>query len=507
MPTCAVYARVSDESQVKGDSLDHQIAFCKEVARRKSLEGVEPWLTPDAYVFVDQGITGTSLVKREQVKRLIRDARERKFDIVLFKGISRFARDTVDALLMLRTLLSCNVRVISMEENFDSQRDNAEFVFTIHSALAQAESEKTAIRVRMGATEKAKQGKWNGKAPDGYLLNPESKRLEIDSEFSLTIREVFSLYLDGYGCLRIANILNGRGIRTKQGNLWTQRNISRLLRNPVYAGDVAYGRRERRLEVPDEQDPLSRKKKTVWVSDPDQVIMCREAHPAIIDRETSSRVSVLMAKRRVMPGQAGKLHLLTKGLMLCRCGSSMTIKYNGHGTPYYRCIGQANKGRSFCAQRYIRAQDVEDAVLRRVREDIVDVIQLEQVSLTYHPSQELDVRQSDVEHQMEAQLRKSQLLFDQFASGTVSDEQFVRMNQQVREQIAMLRRSQQDLLQLRNQVASHTDTQSLIRGAMQNLLSLETKEAQATRQILETLIDRVLVMEKGIEIQYRFAKP
>jgi DNA invertase Pin-like site-specific DNA recombinase len=506
MPTCAIYARVSDESQVKGDSIDHQIAFCKEIARRRSLEGGEPWRTPDTLVYVDEGITGTSLVKREQVQRLIRDARERKFDIVLFKGISRFARDTVDALLMLRTLLSCNVRVISMEENFDSQRDNAEFVFTIHSALAQAESEKTAIRVRMGAAQKAKQGKWNGKAPDGYVLNPETKRLEIDPEFAPVIREVFSLYLDGYGCRRIAEILNGRGVRTKQGKLWTHRYISRLLRNPAYAGDVAYGRRERKLAVLDEHNPLSRRKRTVWVRDPEQVVMCRNAHPAIVDRETFSRVAVLMAKRKTMPGRTGKLHLLTKGLMRCRCGSSMTIKYNGWGTSYYRCIGQANKGRSFCGQGYIRAEDVEEAVLRRVKEDIAEILQLEQMSLTYHPSQELDARLREVEHQIEAQLRKSQLLFDQFANGAVSDEQFVRMNQELRDRIAALRRSQQELLQLRDQIVSHVDIQSLIRDAMYNLLSSKTKDAQATRQILETLIDRVLVTEKGLEIQYRFAK-
>ncbi|MCL6599897.1 MAG: recombinase family protein [Alicyclobacillus macrosporangiidus] len=506
MPTCAIYARVSDESQVKGDSIEHQIAFCKEVARRRSLEGGEPWLTPDTLVYVDEGITGTSLVKREQVQRLIRDAREHKFDIVLFKGISRFARDTVDALLMLRTLLSCNVRVISMEENFDSHRDNAEFVFTIHSALAQAESEKTAIRVRMGATQKAKQGKWNGKAPDGYVLNPETKRLEIDPEFAPVIREVFALYLDGYGCRRIANILNERGIRTKQGKLWTQRNISRLLRNPAYVGDVAYGRRERKLAVPDEHDPLSLRKKTVWVSDPERVIVCRNAHPAIIDRETFSKVAVLIAKRRNMPGRTGKLHLLTKGLMRCRCGSSMTIKYNGRGTPYYRCVGQADKGRSFCGQRYIRAQDVEEAVLRRVKEDIAEVLRLDQVAVTYHPSQELDMRLREVEHQIEAQLRKSQLLFDQFANGTLSEEQFVRMNQDLRDRIAALRRSQQELHQLRDKLALHVDAQTLIKDAMHNLLSLNTKDAQATRQILEVLIDRVLVTEKGIEIQYRFAK-
>lgn len=141
MPTCAINARVSDESLLKGESIEHIISLCQEVARRRSIETGEPWIVTHALTYVDGGITGTSLVKRAEVQRLLRDARVRKFDVVQFKGISRFARDTVDALVMLRSLLACGVRVVSMEENFDSQRDHAEFVFTIHSALARAESE------------------------------------------------------------------------------------------------------------------------------------------------------------------------------------------------------------------------------------------------------------------------------------------------------------------------------------------------------------------------------
>src|SRR5579875_3588601 len=143
MLICAVYARVSDASQVRGESIDHQIRFCREIARLRSAESGEAWHIPEDLVYVDAGVSGTSLVKRTEAQRLIQDAREGRFQVVLFKGISRFARDTVDALVMLRTLLACGVRVLSMEENYDSQRDGAEFLFTIHSALAQAESEKT----------------------------------------------------------------------------------------------------------------------------------------------------------------------------------------------------------------------------------------------------------------------------------------------------------------------------------------------------------------------------
>lgn len=506
MPTCAIYARVSDESQVKGDSIEHQISFCEEMARRRSLEGGEPWATPHNLIYVDEGITGTSLIKRTQVQRLIHDARAHLFDIVLFKGISRFARDTVDALVMLRTLLSCNVRVISMEENFDSQRDNAEFVFTIHSALAQAESEKTAIRVRMGAMQKARSGQWNGQPPDGYTLNSKTKRLEIDWSFAPIIQEIFELYLNGYGSRRIADFLNKRGQTTKRGYPWTQRNISRILENPVYVGDVAYGRRERHFAVPDEDNLFLRKKIVQWVTEMDKVIMCKDAHPAIVDRDTFAKAALARTARRVTKsGRVGKMHLLTKGLLKCSCGGNMTIRYNGSGTPYYRCLRQMDLGRSFCDQPYVRADEVESAVLDRVRMDVANTFQFDGVTVSLHSTNTLDEQRVDIGRELAEQIRKSQLLFDKLSNGVLSDEQFAQMNQSIRARIEQLRRLEQELMTRAQSTKNEVDEQTLAENAMKRLLSKETKDLQITRKLLETLIDHVLISGKMVKIYYRFS--
>jgi site-specific DNA recombinase len=504
MPTCAIYARVSDESQVKGDSIEHQISFCREIARRRSKESDDPWITPDALVYVDEGITGTSLVKRSAVQRLIRDARARRFDVVLFKGISRFARDTVDALVMLRTLLACGVRVVSIEENFDSQRDNAEFVFTIHSALAQAESEKTAVRVRMGALQKAKQGKWNGQAPDGYLLNPETQRLEIDKTFAPVIREIFRRYVQGYGSRKIAAMLNEQGQLTKRGCLWTQRNISRILKNPVYVGDVAYGRRERRLEVPSDEDMLARRKKTVWVDNPDDVVVCRDAHPAIVDRATFENVAAIMAERRRKPGRSGDVHLLSRGLMKCRCGSSMVVKYNGRGTRYYRCLRQADCGRKACSQPFLRADEVEAAVLERVRADVSDVFEFDTIDMVRDPLEEMNAQLQEIERQIEKLVKASQMLFEQFAEGTVSKDQFGPLNQNFRERISRLRETARELTDAKNGVTPWAEIPSRLRDAMRELLSVRTSDIHVTRQLLERLVQTILVDRMELHIVYKF---
>lgn len=375
MKTYAIYARVSDESQLKGDSIDHQISYCMEHARRKSLEEKSVWEISESFIYIDEGITGTSLVKRDAVKRLIRDARLGCFQIVLFKGISRFARDTVDALLMLRALTASGVRVISMEENFDSQYDHAEFIFTIHSALAQAESEKTAIRVRVGVSQKAKTGQWNGQPPDGYFLNSLSKHLEIDEEFATRIRGIFMMYLSGLGCRKIAQELNKKKQYTKRGNLWSAKTISRVLNNPAYVGDVVYGRREKRFSLPDNAQEFTRKKSVIWVNDQTRIVRCANAHPAIVPRWIFDAVQESLEIQRFASGSDNHQFLLTKGRLLCQCGSRMTITYNRSGIAYYRCTKKKECKKSIGYSKYLRALDLEQLVLMQLRSDILAALE------------------------------------------------------------------------------------------------------------------------------------
>lgn len=512
MNICAIYARVSDESQLKGDSIGHQISYCKENARRRSLDDGTQWFTPESLVYVDEGITGTSMVKRPAVQRLIRDARTRQFEVVLFKGISRFARDTVDALLMLRTLTACGVRVVSMEENFDSRRDSAEFIFTIHSALAQAESEKTAIRVRVGASQKARSGKWNGQAPDGYILNRETKHLQIDESYAPVIRDIFSMYLCGMGCRKIADVLNGDNRHTKRGNLWTQRNISRLLRNPVYVGDVVYGRREKQLSFPDESDPLARKKRTVWAIDPERLTVCKNAHPCIVSREVFEKAEEIMDKRRSKSGPTGYRYLLTKGLLICTCGSSMTITYNKAGTPYYRCLQQRDSGKSTCNSGHIRALDLEREVLARVRRDVLESLRVDALALPQQSSQGIEQQLKSVQNKIDQEINRSQRLFDQYTQERLLDEQYARMNKTIQNRIQTLQKTRDKLTKEMATMEKELDAELLVRLAMRDFLQVDSKNARLTREILELFVANVGVLrsvegKKAICINYRFTLP
>lgn len=377
MKSCAIYARVSDELQTRGESVAHQVSFLREYVRRKNFHAQDIWLTPDELIYCDEGISGTSIVRRAAVQALLRDAQAGKFTIVLFKGISRFARDTVDALIMLRMLQAYGLRVISFEENYDSAKDSAELIFTMHSAVAQYESEKIGIRVRVGNFEKARSGQWTGRVPDGYVLDPVTKRLQIDSVRQQVIERIFFYATSMNGASRIADQLNKEGLRTRAEGIWTAQKVLRILRNPVYVGEVHYGRRLRKLLPPGDEDPLARHYRVTWNFDRETIAVCSEAHPALVSRDTFARIQTWFTADRPRKGRIGTPRLL-QGLLFCSCGEPMKVKQSGRGVYYYRCEKRA-RGVTACQQPYLRAEDAETLVKEQLLLDLTAELTLRQL--------------------------------------------------------------------------------------------------------------------------------
>lgn len=502
MPICAIYARVSDEEQVKGESIDHQISFMREFAKRRGEEHQEPWATPEQFILRDEGISGTSIIRRPAVQKLIHAAKQRQFDIVLFRGISRFARDTVDALVMLRTLQACGVRVISFEESFDSFRDNAELIFTMHSAVAQYESEKIGIRVKLGNLEKAKQGKWCGSVPDGYKLDKETKHLHPDPLRASIIQDIFRLYEQGYGTVRICGMLNEQGIRSANGALWNFTRVRRILRNSVYCGDVIYGMREQVLAPPDEDNPLNRRYRTVMTKDISQVAVCRDAHEALITRQQYQRVQDVLAKRKTKPGRTSLNYLLI-GVFKCKCGSPMNTKHNGRGTRYYRCRLRYTKGYTLCDQGYVRADEIEEAIVQQLRMDILPRIDAERLKMEVNQQRGTPIDEALGEQmkatakELDREFQRSMMLFDRLTDGALSEEQYLAMNQKIRERIDSLTQIKA-ALERRMMHLEKSDTEPDVIELLHDVLS----HAAITRESIRTLIKEIRISEEGLEMDY-----
>lgn len=246
----AAYCRVSTDKEEQLDSLQHQKEFFVEYAKRNRHELYR--------LYADEGISGTSLKKREEFKRLMQDAELGLFQMVVVKDISRFARNTVDALQSIRKLKSMGINTLFLTANMDTMGDS-EFIITLFSAMAQEESNNLSKRVKWGKRINAEKGR----VPQrlfGYD-RIDKFTLAVNSDEAQIVRKIFSLYIDqGLGCRTISLTLNRENDKTKYGYDWNARAVRRILVNPIYCGTLVNHKYEiedfltgKQVNIPEDQ--------------------------------------------------------------------------------------------------------------------------------------------------------------------------------------------------------------------------------------------------------------
>ena len=249
----AAYCRVSTEKEAQIDSLEKQIEFFNEFTKKNGYELYK--------LYADEGISGKQIKHRKQFQQMMIDAKAKKFDKVVVKDVSRFARNTVDLLQSVRELKSYGVQVDFLN-NGEVMEGGSEFILTILGAMAQQESANMSKRVKFGKDITAKKGR----VPNlvfGYDKIPDERyTLKINEEEAKIVKEIFESYVyKGIGTTKIAWNLNDRGIRTKKTkSKWVQTSIVRMLKNPIYTGRVTNKKSEvtdfitgTRKELPEEE--------------------------------------------------------------------------------------------------------------------------------------------------------------------------------------------------------------------------------------------------------------
>ena len=227
----AAYCRVSTEKEAQIDSLEKQIEFFNDFTKKNGYELYK--------LYADEGISGKQIKHRKQFQQMMEDAKHKKFDKVVVKDVSRFARNTVDLLQSVRELKSYNVQVDFLN-NGEVMEGGSEFILTILGAMAQQESANMSKRVKFGKDITAQKGR----VPNlvfGYDKIPNERyTLKINEEEAKIVKEIFERYVyKGIGTTKIAWDLNDRGIRTKKTkSKWVQTSIVRMLKNPIYTGRV-----------------------------------------------------------------------------------------------------------------------------------------------------------------------------------------------------------------------------------------------------------------------------
>ena len=365
----AAYCRVSTDSEEQLTSYTAQKAYYTQ-----KIDENPDWEM--AGIYADKGITGTSMKKRVEFKKMIAACKRGRIDLILTKSLSRFARNTVDSLEVVRMLRANGIGVIFEKENINTLTESSEFLLTLFSGFAQAESESISKNVIWGIQKSREAGNvpFQYQKLLGYQRGPDGQP-EIVPEEAEVVKRIYRRYLDGCSLAQIKRELEADGIPTASGiHGWTYQVVRNILTNEKYIGDAL-------LQKTYTTDCIS---KTVKKNQGDRpMVYVERNHPAIVSKAIFYQVREEMArrgsKRKVMQktgkteqGKYSSKYALSELLVCGECGTPYkrcTWARNGKKRIVWRCISRLEFGTKYCHDSPTMDEDkLHQAILEGINE-------------------------------------------------------------------------------------------------------------------------------------------
>ena len=499
---CAIYVRLSKEDgekqQTESESIQNQKSLLLHYAQER---GWEVW-----QIYCDEDYSGADRL-RPDFNRMLRDARQKKFQMILCKTQSRFTRDMELVEKYIHGLFPLwGIRFIAVADNADTEVKGNKKARQINGLVNEWYLEDLSENVRMVFDMKRREGKYIGGSPVyGYKKDPQDKnRMVVDWPAAAVVQKIFQWSLEGRGRQSIARALNEEGVacparyKAEHGLsgrhppeadrcLWSKTAVWRILRDEMYTGVMVQGRRRK----------VSYKSQKLIAVPEEEWYRVEGTHEAIVSPELFQAVQQGLRARARSDGR-GEAHALS-GLARCMdCGSAMTKTANGRqGQTYLRCKRYASGGgEKGCTRHSIRLDELLKLVAGQVRQYVREWYAMEKLEV----EPEADARREALERErrtLEGQLEKrSQALKSLYldkVSGVLSEEQFVELNRAFQEERSRLERR---LAQVAGEIpeAENLPGEELD-GRVQRLLALET----LPRELAVQLIERVEIGERNPE--------
>ena len=497
----AYYARVSTDFMEQLNSLENQKKYFTEY-----IGDMPNWEFAGGYI--DEGISGVTTKKREKFNEMIEDAMDGKFDLIVTKEVSRFARNTLDSIQYTRQLLANGVAVYFQNDNINTLDEDSEFRLTIMASMAQDESRKISSRVRWGHHQAIKNGVVLGNS-NIFGYRKADKRLYIDEEQAPIVRELFELYATGkYSMKNLETYLYNKGVRNTKGNKLSHSTMANIIKNPKYMGYYVGNK----VQV---VDMFTKKQKFLpeeeWIIYKDET---GEIVPAIVSEELWERANEVLRLRSLdviqKQNKTNHNNLLTGKLICAHCGKPYyrkdTVSKKGTANSAWRCSGKIKNGSDSCPSLTIYEheiipilQDVFKSSQRNIEELSDLILRLsEELLKTNEGVNKLD----ELNKAIDIEKRKKQKLLKLNIEGLFPDSEFVRMTAECDEEI---QRCQEEITVITDQMKGRKDIKKEL-SQIRSILSLAAQsldEDELDRSFVDRFIKQILVYpeENGMRLE------
>ncbi|OKZ87036.1 recombinase family protein [Clostridium sp. 29_15] len=496
----ALYTRVSTiEQSEEGYSIDEQERLLMSWAEKNNYEVYK--------CYSDRGISGKDIKNRPALKELLKDAEEKKFDMVISWKINRISRKLADVLKIVDILEKNDITFKSYSEPFETDTPAGKMQFQMMALIGEFERGTIAQNVKMGMCAKAKAGEWCGGRVLGYDLVPvenqegakrRKTKLTINEIEAMSVRLIFNEYSNGKGYKAITNQLNKLGYKTKKGNDFSVGSIREILTNPVYIGKVRYNVRQN----------WSEKRRRNINANP---IITDGVHEPIIDEVLWDKVQAIMESKKGKPSRIYDGEYPLTGILRCpKCGAGMVISRTTNkladGTKkriaYYCCGAWKNKGTSVCSSNTIRVDKANEYVFNKLSELLSNEKMVETIVRNVNRERHKKINPAKkelerIDKELEKIDRKKTKLFEAYEEEVISKEEFKQRKGELNKRAKCLQEEKEPLLVTLSDDASEEIPYEFIKSILENfskvLIESTTREQQ--KKLLHMIISEITINE------------
>lgn len=498
MTKIAIYCRLSEEDKHKQLSSDDSASIQNQKTMLLQYALQQNW---EVYgIYSDDDYTGSDR-RRPEFNRLLMDAKERKFDIILCKTQSRFTRELELVEKYIHGLFPIwGIRFISVVDNADTANKGNKKSRQINGLVNEWYLEDMSENIRSVLTSRRKNGYHIGSfALYGYKKDPEQKgHLIIDEKAAKVVREVFTLFSQGYGKTAIARMLNDRGIpnpteykrrqglrykqpTAKNSTLWKYSAISDMLKNEIYIGNMVQGR----------YGSVSYKAKQSKPRPKSEWYVVEDTHEPIIGRELWERVQEML-KQRTKPFGDGRKGIFAEKAKCADCGGGLRSSIS-HGKHYLQC---ANRyvAKGSCGGAFISVEKLERLVVNELNRLVDEYLDKEELTRSIEPFEDFQEEKERLICDITVYRRKSdeyskyirEIYIDKI-KGLVEENDYIRMSREFSAERKRLEKliaeSEKDLAEIEERAVSGQC------GVIEQYLHID----RLTREVVEIMIDHISV--------------